>query len=163
MKTILILACSLFLLPVTAQEKKELTPAEELMKVMRMEDTIIQGGEAGFPLVAQSLSAENLSEAEMQEVKDAFMAYMGKLAVDSELRAKTIEIYNKNFTQQELKDLTAFYRTPLGKKALETLPAITGEVTLLSQKIAQRHIGVFQNALTDILERKAAREKKEDK
>ena len=99
----------------------------------------------------------------MQEVKDAFMVYMGKLAVDPELRAKTVEIYNKNFTQQELKDLAAFYRTPLGKKALETLPAITGEVTKLSQKIAQRHIGVFQNALTGVMERKAAREKKEDK
>ena len=85
----------------------------------------------------------------------------GNLAADPELRAKTVEIYNRNFTQQELKDLAAFYRTPLGKKALETLPTITGEVTMLSQKIAQRHIGVFQNALTDIMERKAAREKKE--
>lgn len=163
MKNTLLFIFALTLLPLFGQaEDKKLTPAEDLIKVMRMEETVIEGGEAGFPMVAQSLVAEDLTKEEMTEVKDAFMVYMTQLARDPELKVKTIEIYNKNFTEDELIELTAFYRTPVGQKALTTLSAVTGEILVLSQKLSQRHVGVFQEALTDILTRKAAREKKEN-
>ena len=163
MKNILLLILSLSIAPLLGQEKaRELTPVEELMETLRIEQTIIDGGEANFPMVAQSLADQNLTEKEMGEVKDAFMVYMEKLARDEEFLEKTIAIYKQNFTNEEIKELTAFYKTPLGKKTLEKLPAITGEVMLLSQKIAQRHIGTFQTALAEILEAKAAKEQKND-
>lgn len=37
-------------------------------------------------------------------------------------------IYARHFTAAELRDLTAFYRTPTGQKALRVLPQVMGEV-----------------------------------
>ena len=163
MKTTLLLILSLSILPLLGQEgAKDMTPIEELMKIMRLEESIIEGGDAAFPMVAESLSAENLTKKEMGEVKDAFMVYMENLARDEELMEKTIAIYKKNFSDEEINGLIKFYKTPLGQKTLQKLPTITGEVTIISQQIAQRHIGSFQKSLAEILTLKAEREQKED-
>lgn len=159
MKKILLLALSFAVLPLSAQEGgKELTPVEQLLKIMKFEDTIMDGGEAGFSMVEQSLAGQDLNKEEMAEVKDAFMDYMGKVARDPELKVKTKEAYTKAFTNDEIMDLIAFYKTPVGKKSLDVLPALTGDIMAYSQKLAQKHVGSFQDALTKILERKAAKE-----
>ena len=36
-------------------------------------------------------------------------------------------IYHNHFTHQELKELIAFYKTPLGQKVLKELPLLTQE------------------------------------
>lgn len=163
MKKLLIAAFSLLILPLSAQEgKKELSPIERLMKIMKFEDTVVDGGESGFLMVEQSLAGQDLNKEEMAEVKDAFMAYMRKIASDPELKAKTAALYQKAFTDEEINALIEFYQTPVGKKSLEVMPTLTGEIMAFSQQLAQRHVGSFQEALTAILERKAAREKKEN-
>jgi uncharacterized protein len=40
-----------------------------------------------------------------------------------------VRAYDKYFTEAELKDLIAFYRTPIGKKILSTFPQIFSEVS----------------------------------
>ncbi len=162
MKPLLIAAFSLILLPLSAQEKKELSPIERLMQIMKFEDTIIDGGDAGFLMVEQSLAGQDLNKEEMAEVKDAFMAYMRKVASDPELKAKTAALYQKEFTAEEINALIEFYKTPIGKKSLKVMPKLSGEIMGFSQKLAQRHVGSFQEALTAILTRKAARENKEN-
>jgi uncharacterized protein len=42
----------------------------------------------------------------------------------AELDADIIKIYAQAFTEQELKDLLAFYRSPLGKKVIEQEPLV---------------------------------------
>jgi len=153
MKNILIIAFSLALFPLSAQEKQEITPSEELMKLMAFEDSIIQSGEAGFAMVEQSPAGHGLNKEEMEEVKDTFIDYMRPVASDPDLKAKT---------KDEIKELIAFYKTPVGKKSIKVLPALTGEIVTFSQQLAKRYVGSFQETLAKILERKAAREKKEN-
>lgn len=162
MKFILFLAVSLIFIPVSAQEPSTLAPIDELLKIMEFEQTVIDGGEAGFVMVEQSLSGQDLNKEEMDEVKDAFIAYMGKVASDPQLKIKTKALYEKAFTDDEIAALTAFYKTPTGQKSLEVMPTITGEIMVFSQQLAQKHVGSFQNALTKILERRAARGEQED-
>ncbi len=155
----LILVSLLSLLPLAAEETKKTTPAERLLEITRFEQTMMETGDASFQTVKDSLAVHNLNAEEMSEVKDAFMAYMGKLAADPELRKRTIELYNENFTEEEINELIEFYETPLGQKTLTALPAIMGETLQLSMKLAQKHVGIFQEALTKILARKAKAEK----
>ncbi|MEN8784117.1 MAG: hypothetical protein ABF379_07130, partial [Akkermansiaceae bacterium] len=89
MKSILFLAFSLLLLPASAQEAAKLTPIDQLLKIMKFEQTVMDGGEAGFAMVEQSLAGQDLNKEEMGEVKDAFMDYMGKVASDPQLKEKT--------------------------------------------------------------------------
>lgn len=43
------------------------------------------------------------------------------------------EIYATNFTEQELRDLIAFYKTPLGQKFLEMEPkSIAGSIAFMN-------------------------------
>ena len=160
MKKLIAISCAL-LLPRSAQDGEKQTAAERLIEVTEFQKTIIDGGEAGFSMVAKSLEDQNLTKAEMAEVKVAFMDYMSNLANDPELLKKSIELYNTNFTEDELNELIEFYKTPLGKKTLTALPAIMGDTMQLSTALAQKHVGPFQETLGKILERKAAREQKE--
>ncbi|MDG2399443.1 MAG: DUF2059 domain-containing protein [Akkermansiaceae bacterium] len=162
MKSILFLAFTLLFLPASAQEPATLAPIDELLKIMKFEQTVIDGGEAGFVMVEQSLAGQDLNKEEMGEVKDAFLAYMSKVASDPQLKIKTKAIYEKTFTDDEITALISFYKTPTGQKSLEVMPTITGEIMVFSQQLAQKHVGSFQNALTKILERRAARGELED-
>lgn len=159
MKFILSLAISLLLLPASAQESATLAPIDELLKIMKFEQTVIDGGEAGFVMVEQSLAGQDLNKEEMDEVKDA---YMTKVASDPKLKLKTKAIYEKTFTDDEITALISFYKTPTGQKSLKVMPTLTGEIMGFSQQLAQKHVGSFQNALTKILERRAARGEQED-
>ena len=44
-----------------------------------------------------------------------------------ELVRMTVPIYDKHFTHEEIRELIAFYQTPLGAKLTEKLPAIAQE------------------------------------
>jgi hypothetical protein len=66
---------------------------------------------AGFP----SISEEQWREFEA-ELKP------------SEIIGIAIGIYDKHFTHEEIKELLKFYESPLGKKTIKELPAITQEV-----------------------------------
>lgn len=44
-------------------------------------------------------------------------------------------LYKKNFTQEEVNALTAFYKTPTGKSAMNKMPAVTQQIILESQKL----------------------------
>ncbi len=49
-----------------------------------------------------------------------------------------IPIYQKNFTEQELLELTAFYKTPLGKKLSEKLPILMQEANEAGKKFGEK-------------------------
>ena len=44
-------------------------------------------------------------------------------------------LYKKNFTQDEVNALTAFYKTPAGKSSMNKMPAVTQQIILESQKL----------------------------
>jgi hypothetical protein len=46
----------------------------------------------------------------------------------NDLAQWTVEIYSARFSTEEIKQLIAFYKTPVGKKAAKLLPEISGEV-----------------------------------
>ena len=60
-------------------------------------------------------------------------------------------IYKKYLSLEELKGLIAFYKTPLGKKAVSVLPQLTQESMMAGQQWAQTIIPAFQQRLTQRL------------
>ena len=53
------------------------------------------------------------------------------------LMDRVVPIYEKHFTSDELSQMLAFYRTPAGRKAVETLPAIMSESVQVGQAWGQ--------------------------
>ncbi|WP_426170411.1 DUF2059 domain-containing protein [Pseudoduganella sp. R-34] len=54
-----------------------------------------------------------------------------------ELYNQVVPLYTRHFTQDEVKALTAFYRSPAGKKSLEVMPVLMGESAQAAQKLVQ--------------------------
>jgi uncharacterized protein len=50
---------------------------------------------------------------------------------------KKIMLYAKYYTQQDVKDLIAFYKTPVGQKMIKIMPALSKEATDISLAWAQ--------------------------
>lgn len=52
-----------------------------------------------------------------------------------ELRAEMVQLYARYYTVQEIEQLTAFYKTPLGRKLLATMPKLSVESVEISQRV----------------------------
>lgn len=76
----------------------------------QISDQLMTSFKAAFPKVPEGV---------WKEVK-------GELKPE-ELVAQLVPVYDRHFTQDEIKGLIAFYETPLGKKLVKELPLLTAE------------------------------------
>ena len=65
------------------------------------------------------------------------------------VKEETITAYTHEFTEPELKKLTEFYKTPVGKKASEKMPQLTFLAGQLGLKNAQAHQAELRQMLED--------------
>ena len=69
-------------------------------------------------------------------------------AIIDEMMAEIGPLYARNYTTAELKELTAFYRTPLGRKMLALSPRLSAESMAIGQRIvAPRLNGMMQEVM----------------
>ena len=64
---------------------------------------------------------------QMPTVNTDFWDEFMKEAQTGDLISMIAPVYAKHFTEAEIKELIAFYKTPIGKKLVEKLPVITQE------------------------------------
>jgi uncharacterized protein len=107
--------------------------ARELLESLGMTDqyqTIVPS------VLKQLLAAIAQSRPDVERELNALMPLMLEFA--EERRAVLIEttaaIYIRRFTVEEMRQLTAFYRQPVGQKLLENLPAINKEQFQVGQQ-----------------------------
>jgi uncharacterized protein len=72
-------------------------------------------------------------EAEMDESAQRILTrlraeFPKRINLGEILEIVTLEVYDKFFTEAELKDLIAFYKTPTGQKFIKILPQISAEM-----------------------------------
>ena len=63
----------------------------------------------------------------LPQVKEAFWNEFRKELSADELVKLIIPLYDKHLTHPEIKELIKFYETPVGKKMIAVMPAITAE------------------------------------
>ena len=61
-----------------------------------------------------------------------------------------VKLYTSNFSEQELKDLVAFYQSPLGKKVLEKMPQLTQQSAQMTQAKLESAVPVVNKLLDDM-------------
>jgi uncharacterized protein len=76
-------------------------------------------------------------ERRMPVITAALQKDMNDPKMVDELYNQVVPLYARHFTQDEVKALTAFYRSPAGKKSLEVMPVLMGESAQAAQKIMQ--------------------------
>ncbi|NBA97251.1 DUF2059 domain-containing protein [Pseudomonas sp. R5(2019)] len=92
--------------------------------------------------------------ASKKTVLDSYQA-KANAALDSaigwnKLKPDMIKLYTTNFTETELKDLVAFYKSPLGRKVLEKMPVVTQQSAQLTQQKLESAVPVVNKLLADM-------------
>jgi len=112
--------------------------ARELVTTMRLSDQL----KALMPMIMNSMKTAMLAGRSPEFVRD-FEAFVPKLMAEFDSRTGEFTdvlatVYAANFTAQELRDMTAFYRTPTGQKMLERLPTVMQQSMQLGQTYGKK-------------------------
>ena len=76
-------------------------------------------------------------ERRMPVITAALQKDMNDPKMVDELYNQVVPLYARHFTQEDVKALTAFYRSPAGKKSLEVMPVLMGESSEVAKKLVQ--------------------------
>lgn len=87
------------------------------------------------------------AEVKFNTYMDFMMNEVKKLSIKL-VNEEMVNIYDKHFTQDEIKDLIKFYESPTGKKLLETTPEISKD---LMNSMMTNYMPEFQEKLTNKL------------
>ena len=106
---------------------------------------LLQGATAGIygnPKLSDAEKKAAIAEVPKQipAIAKAFGDTLRDPKMMDELFAEVAPLYARHFTVAEIKELNAFYKTPLGKKMIELTPQIAQESTLISQRILMPRI-----------------------
>ena len=131
-RLIVIMVLALSCLPFAARAQAPGSPqaqaaAEDLLKILSG-DMLTQMSNAMMGQVWPQIEAElagKADQAAMAELRDEFGKALQRFLVESMKGAPAL--YAKYFSEQELRDMAAFYKTPSGAKALQMTPTVTAE------------------------------------
>lgn len=110
------------------------TVKRQLLRTMVTESHVVD-------LMLQSMQAGMASQrAANPAIPPAFWDRFLAAALErkSDLGDMVVEIYDRHFTTDELRQLLAFYHTPIGQKLLVEQPAIAQEAMAAGQQWGQR-------------------------
>jgi hypothetical protein len=107
------------------------TKNDDILKLLKISGT--------DKLADQMMDAMTLQIQQLvPDIPNAFWTkFKEKLNVD-DLLYTCIPAYNKYYTHDEIKQLIAFYESPLGKKVVEVTPLLTQETMTIGQKWGEK-------------------------
>jgi len=138
---------SLALVPGVArsQTPQGMAVATEVLRAMDLEQAMRAG-------VAASFDAQIQQNPLMAPFRPAMEAFTTKYLTWERVGPAMAKLYATHFTEPELRDLLAFYRSPIGRKLVAEQGALTAEGARIAQAALQPHLPELQAA---ILERAA--------
>jgi len=128
--------------PTIAQEK----PIDEMFRVLSIDKQMEGGFEAMLPALDQMAARFKLNAEGKAELKEIFRTWFNEDIDRNNMINQIKKIYSDSFTDDEMRKVTAFYQTPVGKKFLE-------KSTTLMQLGAQIGMKEAQSKQAKLMER----------
>ena len=79
--------------------------------------------------------------------EDILREFFGKYMSWEALQNDILALYVESFTEEEIRELIAFYTTPTGQKTMKTLPVVMAKGAEIGQRRVQANIGELQAKL----------------
>ena len=106
----------------------------------------------------QQMFAQRFAETKAPESKKGVLeSYQAKANAEldkavgwNKLKPDMVKLYTSNFSEQELKDLIAFYESPVGQKVLKQMPALTAQSAQITQAKLESAVPAVNKLLTDM-------------
>jgi hypothetical protein len=106
--------------------------ATELLEIMEVE-RLMQASATSM------LEMQVRAQPVLAPFRDVMMEWMRKYVTMEVMGARLASVYAESFTESELRDLIAFYRTPTGQKLARLQPELTQRGAEVGQQVAQEH------------------------
>ena len=119
--------------------------AIELLKLMDVERQMMGGASA----MADAMVQQNPA---LSGYRDVLLEWAGSFMTWEVFGPQLVTMYADAFGESELREMTAFYRTPTGQKALRLQPELMSRGAQIGATEAQAH----QHELQRMLEQRAA-------
>jgi hypothetical protein len=113
---------------------------EEFFAVMNMKQT-------SDKTIDQMLAMQIRQQPQLASYKDVMTAFLRKYVSYEALKDDMIKLYQAEFTEDEIRAMTAFYRTPAGQKAVAKLPKLTASGAQLGMQRVQSNMAELQAAI----------------
>ncbi|QDT05832.1 hypothetical protein K227x_42370 [Rubripirellula lacrimiformis] len=113
---------------------------EKFLSVMKMEETTRK-------TIDQMLAMQVQQNPQMGAFTDVMKSFLQKHLAFAVIKGDLIKLYRDNFTEAEIKELTAFYETPVGRKAAEKLPMLAAAGAQIGGQRVQANMAELQAAM----------------
>jgi len=135
----------------TDNNKAHLAAAHDLLKTMQSERTF---GESIEVMLDLQLKQNPL----IAPYRDTMFKFFTKYMSWNSMKDEMAQIYVEAFTIRELRELTAFYKTPVGTKAVLLIPQLMNKGGELGMKRVQEHMHEFQQMIAEESKRLAEKD-----
>ncbi len=138
--------------PLCADEASHQQAARELLKASQAEKLMDEMMGQMDGIMDQSYAAAGLPEeakAEWDEVKTGIIDWMAEFLNWKEMEPMYVEIYTSVFTEEELREITAFYQSPIGQKMTAKMPALTQKSMEITMDRMQKKMPELQNRMNE--------------
>ena len=139
-KKIILSLLLLSIFSINANEKRNTAAVYELFTTMDMAKTYQQ-------TIEKMLEMQVKQNPSIEPLKDTMLEFFDKYMGWKSMKEDMAKIYMNNFTDNELKQLIAFYKTPIGKKAAILVPTLASEGAATSQQRVQKNMPELQRMM----------------
>ena len=156
------IACVFICLSIaSAHETDNRALAEELLGAMEIQETIEKSFEVMKQMIPAQIKGMGVSEEESSdEAMDAMEGAMDLIMKEiswENLKDDYISIYEETFTEEELRGLITFYKSPVGRSFIEKQPDLMKRTMMISQKQMMELVPKIQELTREMEEQKASR------
>lgn len=78
-------------------------------------------------------------DPEVAPYEDVFRAWYEKYFAENDAESEMVKLYMETFSEKELREITAFYKTPAGRKAIASLPELMSEAAEVGMRRTEEH------------------------
>lgn len=118
--------------PAPAATPGQTKAAGELMEQMHMPEVLKSSMDT---MLASQISAN----PGLIPFEDTLRSFLEKYMAWDAIKTDMIDLYAREFTEAELKELVAFYRTPTGQKAIEKMPVLMAKGAEYGRSVVVAH------------------------
>lgn len=104
-----------------------------MLKAMHVEELMVRQKENMINMMSSFVSKDMPEDARKEALRKEADIFDTLLKWDT-LKQDFIQIYSEVYSEQELKDLTAFYNSPVGRKFVEKMPDLQKKTLEVMQK-----------------------------
>jgi hypothetical protein len=104
---------------------------------------------------AESMLATIPDTPETAVYKEVSRTWYEKLFADEDFESEMVRLYMDRFSEKELREITAFYKTPAGRKAIDTLPELMRLSATYGLRKAEEHAAELDEMVAKAREERA--------